>query len=272
MQKENVSLDKKKHISYSEFSNWIKCAHKHKVFYVDRSVSGQSTKFTVFGTAIHYVLEQILLHRKADKQYNNEYVDFFYKFNEELKNNKVELSEEDKFELSEQAKTLCPIISQSLIKEFGSNYEVIGVEEQLYEPLDNSDYNFKGYIDAVIKSNDKYYILDAKSCSWGWTATKKTDKITTYQLTFYKNFFARKYKIPLKNIETYFFLLKRTAKPDNNVEFVRATSGDKKISNALKLLEKTLLNIKNKIYVKNLLHCEQCELWHTEWCKHVYYK
>jgi hypothetical protein len=45
----------------------------------------------------------------------------------------------------------------------------------------------------------------------------------TYQLTFYKYFYAQKHGIDQKNIETHFALLKRIAKKDQ-VEIFRVTS------------------------------------------------
>ena len=46
-----------------------------------------------------------------------------------------------------------------------------------------------------------YYILDWKTCSWGWRSDKKRDQLTTYQLTLYKHYFAKKHNIDPKNIK-----------------------------------------------------------------------
>ena len=74
----------------------------------------------------------------------------------------------------------------------------------LYVPIKeytNGDYNFKGYIDLVLKTKDgKYHIIDWKSCSWGWDARRKADIMTTYQLTLYKHYFAIKHNIKPENI------------------------------------------------------------------------
>ncbi len=59
--------------------------------------------------------------------------------------------------------------------------------------------DFKGFIDLVIKTPDgKYHVIDWKTCSWGWDMKKKTDKMMAYQLSFYKNYFAKKHNIDLK--------------------------------------------------------------------------
>ena len=139
----------------------------------------------------------------------------------------------------------------------------------MFETIDN-DFDFKGFIDLVIKTPDgKYHVLDWKTCSWGWQSKRKSDAMTTYQLTFYKHYFAQKHNIDPKNIETYFALLKRTAKKDN-VEIFRVTSGTKKTENALNLLNKALHNIKKNFHPKNKSACQtpfgMCEFSNTEHC------
>ena len=128
------------------------------------------------------------------------------------------------------------------------------------------DYKFKGYVDLVLKTGDgKYHVIDWKTCSWGWNYKKKNDKMITYQLTYYKHFFAKKYDIDPKKIETHFALLKRTAKKDK-VEIFKVTSGEKKTENALNFLEKAIYNIINKNYLKNRLSCGRCEFYKTKHC------
>ena len=75
----------------------------------------------------------------------------------------------------------------------------------------------------------------------------------------------KKHNIDLKDIETYFALLKRTAKK-NHVEIFRVTSGNKKQDNALSLLNKALFNIKKKRYIKNRSACAKCEFHKTKEC------
>jgi hypothetical protein len=89
--------------------------------------------------------------------------------------------------------------------------------------------------------------------------------MVTYQLTLYKIFFAQKHNIDLKDIETYFALLKRTAKKDQ-VEIFRVTSGSKKRENALNLLKLALFNIKKKRFIKDRRSCVKCEFNKTKEC------
>jgi len=255
------------HISYSAFKIWNECPHKHKLSYIDRIKGFEGNEYTAFGSAIHSVCENALINENLDEKAH-----FQEQFLEELKS----LPEEVRANLNKslvndmrtQGDILAPL-AIPFLKEFFGDFEVVSVEEQLFETIDN-DFDFKGFIDLVVKTPDgKYHILDWKTCSWGWKPKRKSDAMTTYQLTFYKNYFAQKHNIDPKNIETYFALLKRTAKKDN-VEIFRVTSGPKKTKNALNLLNKALHNIKKDFHPKNRSACQtpfgMCEFYNTEHC------
>ena len=159
-------------------------------------------------------------------------------------------------------------IDNGLLKYF-DNYEVFSVEEKLMLPikeLKDLGYEFKGYIDLVLKTEDgKYHIIDWKTCSWGWDAKKRSDKYITYQLTLYKKFFCEKHNIDPKLVETHFALLKRTAKKDH-VEIFRVTSGPRKIQNATDLLVKGVRTINSGVHFKNRNSCGYCEFKNTKHC------
>ena len=132
--------------------------------------------------------------------------------------------------------------------------------------LEGTNYNFKGYIDLVLKTNDgKIHIIDWKTCSWGWDARKKADKMIVYHLVYYKHYYAQKHNVDPENIEVHFGLLKRTAKK-NHVELFKTTSGKKRTENAIKFLVHALYNVNNKNYVKNRTACGNCEFYKTKHC------
>ena len=168
-----------------------------------------------------------------------------------------------------QGNNIIPEIEDALNNYF-DNYEVLAVELPLMEDIDGQDdYKFKGFIDAIVKTDDgKVHIFDWKTCSWGWDAKKRSEPMVTYQLTLYKHYFCQKMDVDPKDVETHFALLKRTASK-NRVEFFRVTSGPRKTQNALKLVDKALYNIKNKRYIKNRLSCTGgygCKFYKTEHC------
>ena len=235
------------HISFSELKDWVHCAFYHKLTRVDKIDGFTGNEYTAFGSAIHSVCEKKLLNETVED-------DFFVK---ELKKNISELDEEHEvnkklvLDMIGQGKRIIPEI-QSALDSYFEEYEVMAVEMPLFEPiLDEEDYHFKGYIDAIVATPDgKIHIFDWKTCSWGWDAKKRSEPMVTYQLTLYKHYFCQKMNVNPKDVETHFALLKRTASK-NRVEFFRVTSGPRKTQNALKLLNKALYNIKNKRYIKN---------------------
>lgn len=256
-------MSEKKHISFSEMKYWNFCPYYHKLVYIDGIKGFTGNIFTAFGTALHAVCEKVVLKEVEEYDSSKFFVDQFVKELTSLD----ETPDDDSIEqFMNQGLDLAPIAIPELKKKFGE-FEIIGVEERLYEPIEDMDYNFKGFIDLVIKTTDgKYHIIDWKSCSWGWDSRKKTDPMVVYQLVLYKNFFAQKYGIDLDKIEAHFALLKRTAK-NNKVEFIRTTTGKKRMKNSIDLLNKSVYNIKKKNHFKNRLKCSNCEFNHTEHCK-----
>jgi hypothetical protein len=252
------------HISFSELKDWVHCPFYHKITRVDKIEGFQGNAYTAFGTAMHSVCEKKLLHEEMSD-------DFFIK---ELKKNIADLDDDVKIDkklvldMMGQGKRIIPEI-QDALDDYFEEYEVLGSEIELYEPIENEEYNFKGYIDAVVTTPDgKIHIFDWKTCSWGWDAKKRSEPMVTYQLTLYKHYFCQKMNVDPKDVETHFALLKRTANK-NRVEFFRVTSGPRKTENALKLLNKAIYNIKNKRYIKNRLSCTSgygCKFYRTEHC------
>ena len=246
------------HISFSELRNWKQCPFYHKLTYVDKIAGFVGNEFSAFGRAIHDSCEKLLLKGDDGKMYGF----FINKFEKEIED--LLLKEVD--QMVTQGENILPSILPG-IKEYFEDFEVVSTEEQLMVSMEEFEgYKFKGFIDLVIKTpDDKYHIIDWKTCGWGWDSRKRSDPMVTYQLTLYKHYFAKKHNIDPKNIETHFALLKRTAKK-NNVELFRVTSGPKKTQNALNLLLKAVYNISKKRFIKNRLACAKCEFYKTEHC------
>ena len=250
------------HISYSEMKDWAFCAFYHKLTRIDKIQGFKGNAFTAFGTAVHSICERKLLKKRATEE---TFVQEFEKCLEKLDDD-VQIDQKLVDDMRYQGQLIVPEIEGALGNYF-EDFEVVAVELPLHEPIgDEADYNFKGFIDAIVKTPDgKYHVFDWKTTSWGWDAKRRGDAITTYQLTLYKHFLSKKMEIDPKCIETHFALLKRTAKKIR-VEFFRVTSGPRKTENALNMLSKALYNIKNKRYIKNRLSCNKCNFRHTEYC------
>ena len=255
------------HISFSELKCWNDCAYKHKLMYIDRVQVFKGNEYTAFGKALHEVCEHGI--KDPSIKLDEYFLDCFEKeINRldqipELRQNLIE-------SMFEQGPRLALRGIPALKKEFGA-FKIISTEERLQEKISFfNSFDFKGFIDLVIQTEDgKYHIIDWKTCSWGWDSKKRSDPMITYQLTLYKHFFAEKHNIDPKDIETYFALLKRTAK-NNMVEIFRVTSGKKKTENALNLVNKALYNISRGFHIKNRLSCIRdygCEFYKTKHCQ-----
>jgi hypothetical protein len=258
------------HISYSELKNWCKCPWYHKLVHLDKIGGFEGNEYTAFGTALHNVCENKLLKESIDE------VEFFeLSFLEELKklpeNVRANWRKDLIAQMREQGKVLAKLVIPELGNYFADGYKVLATEEKLMEKIEDTGYDFKGFIDLVVHTPDnKVHIIDWKTCSWGWDTKRRSEPMTTYQLTLYKNYYAQKYDVDVSDIETHFALLKRTAKKDQ-VEIFRVTSGPKKTKNALTVLNNALHNISNKNFIKNRLACQDrfgaCEFFNTEHCR-----
>jgi len=277
------------HISFSELKEWTVCPWKHKLNYIDKINEFKGNEHTAFGTALHSVCETIVKEHVNNQQNTNLEAQFEQEFLgnlRKIKEDKPDITFNSGLVVSmrEQGKHLIKFILPALKQNFGK-FKLITTEEKLYEPIQDQDENnankgedsenqvenFKGFIDLVIyvPKDNKYHIIDWKTCSWGWDSRKKTDKMITYQLTLYKHFWCKKHNKDYNDVTTHFALLKRTARK-NQVEIFKVSNGAKKISNALKLLDKSIYNIKKKNYIKNRLSCYgkygMCEYYKSEHC------
>ena len=252
-----------KHVSFSQLKDWHFCPFYHKLVRIDGLKGFRGNTFTAFGNAIHDTCESMLT-EGLDRPYDF-FLERFGKVLNELRSDGIEIDDGLVEKMEEQARPLVELVLPELEEYFGE-YEVVSAEELLYEDIDDSELKYKGYIDLVLRTPDgKTHVIDWKSCSWGWDSRKKSDPMVTYQLTFYKYFYARKHGLDPKDVETHFALLKRTAK-QNNVELFRVTSGQIKTNNALNFLNKAIYNIQKDKHIKNRLSCSKCDFYKTEHC------
>jgi len=268
LQNNKESLHITEYISFSGIKDWDFCPRYYKLTRIDKVYKFDGNMHTAFGSAVHSALETLVSERNnKDRAYAVEVSknQFLTAFNNDIERLKLDPESKDIKNMYSQADILLGGVLDFMKSRFG-NYEVVAIEEELNEGIDSEKYGdikYKGYIDLVIRTKDgKIHIIDWKTCSWGWPWKKKSDPMTTYQLTYYKNFFAKKYNFDLKKVETCFILLKRTAKKDN-IEVVRISSGEKKTENALKLLDTAIYNIDRGNHIKKKTSCHNCDLWKT---------
>lgn len=161
--------------------------------------------------------------------------------------------------------------------------KVLYNEHELYIPITTNimTISFKGFIDMIIKTKDKrgkdiVYIIDFKTCSWGWNREKKTDKDLQYQLMLYKHFFSKKFDIDPKSIRTAFVLLKKTpVKNASVIDFFPVSAGSVSVQHALDELNKDLVKLKKcadtNNFKKDRKFCKNkygsiCPYFNTDYC------
>lgn len=259
------------YVSYSSIKDWKFCPQYYKITRIDGVPAGRDSIHTAFGKALHSTLEKVF---KQEKEGSFDYAkDFSENFTKEIislpEEIRKDISEKDLKDFHEQGKELS-VLALPAMQEYLGDFEYISAEENIMEDIEEykiDDYKFKGFIDLILRSkkDNVYHIVDWKTCSWGWETQKKNDAMVTYQLTYYKHFFGKKMNIPADKIETHFGLLKRTAKKDK-VEIFRVTSGDKKVNNALKLLQECVYNVDHDRFVKNKMSCSKCKFHKTQHC------
>ena len=257
------------HISFSELAKWDFCPYARKLIYEDKVKKFKGNIFTGFGSAIHSVCEKYFeSNRELDKKFF--FGEMFRKELKRLERTGEQFTVKQITDFYNQGLAIVEELDQAFDDYFGDDFEFIKAEDTQMERIGDftvADYKFKGYIDLIIKTKDgKYHIIDYKSCSWGWDAKKRSDRMVTYQLTLYKRYWSQKMGIPMDMIETHFALLKRTAKVGDKVEVFRVTSGPRKTTNALNLLKKALYNVSTSNHVKNRLSCGRCEFRNTKHC------
>lgn len=193
-------------ISYSEFSKYSECGHRHLIEKFLKLSTEPPSIHLIFGNSVHLAIESGV------------------KFNLELEK-RITLFEEtflkemmDKMINSPDYAFVKMFLEQGInilkslkIEKIFEKYELIGVEIPLYEKM-FKNYFFKGFIDLVLKYKDsgRYLIIDWKTSGEPWDVSKKKkNEVFMSQMRFYKYFYSTKYSIPIELIDCKYVVLNR---------------------------------------------------------------
>jgi hypothetical protein len=261
-----LTMEKKKnYISFSELLTWYECHFKHKLKYIDQIVLDGPNENTEFGQILHDILENYL----KTKQLPN--------FEEEKKKLTEAFSKLPNFQKLEEERenwqdVLEPIVTQipSFMEKTFPGWEFVAAEYEMFEPIENeTGYFFKGFIDGIIKCDNKYHIIDWKGSKDWWDKSKFTDPKKYLQLVLYKHFYSIKNNIPLDQIECGFIVLRRKTPKSNKDRclYIPIEVKEKELKEAENLIKKFFINIRKHYYTKNRSSCRFCPYYGTEWCK-----
>lgn len=274
---EQFEQEKGEYLSWSAVKDWNTCPFYFKLTKIDEIDGFKGNIHTAFGNGVHWTAERSVSSPDDETLVLSDmFTENFNKAISELPSKEqgdIQTEGTKEFGLHKEMKTqgreLVHFLIPALDKYFGK-WELIAVEERFYEKCEFYDFNdffFKGFIDLIIKTEDgRYHIIDWKTCGWGWTPKQKADKMNTYQLITYKHFFCQKYGIDPKNVETHFALCKRTNATDKRVELFKTTSGSRKMTNALNLLNTAVYNVEHGNHIKRKTSCRTCKFQGTEHC------
>lgn len=265
----------KPHVSFSEVSNWRSCGWRHKLDYIDKVAPQIPSVHMDFGTSVHATIENFVHTRQIDNkilltQLHQLWVEHAGKLPPETPP-ELQYTPETLKTFAQQGKSILRDVPQFFDTQF-PGWTAIDAEHLLYERLsDHPEHAFKGFIDIVIQAPNKQgqpviWVIDAKTCSWGWKSEKKNDVQLRAQLVLYKNFWTNKTGTDPSTVKCGFLLLKRTAKPGAHCELVRAYVGEVTTKHTLKVVNDMVTSVKKGVAIKNRTSCKFCPHFQTPNC------
>lgn len=196
----------KVHISFSEFSKYQSCGHRHLVEKYLKLVEEETSIHLIFGNSIHKAIE---LGIKEKSTVEERVLTFREDFSREMHNNLKNSPDFNELEnYLDQGENIIRTLSTEKILE---KYNVVGVELPLYEKI-YGIFHFKGFIDLILqdKKSKRYVIIDWKTSGEAWDVSKKKKDITFMaQMRLYKYFFARKQGVNFDEIDCKYVVLNR---------------------------------------------------------------
>src|SRR5210317_33620 len=253
-----IDYRREKNVSASQILMYDTCPHQWKLSKIDKLQVYTPSVHTVFGTAMHEVIQDWLhiMYSQSAKAANE--VDL----REQLKLKMREVYEKERKKTKEAFTTADDLNSFFLdgvqildyLKKKRSSYFsmkntfLAGIETDIVQEIRPNVY-FKGYIDLVFynKLADTYTIIDIKTSTRGWTDYDKKSDAKIAQILLYKEFFAKQFNVDVDQINVEYFILRR--KINEDAEFVarrvqewRPASGKVKRGKAVKLLNEFVDN------------------------------
>jgi len=208
-------------VSYSQYSLWNQCPYQWKLQYVDKIKTSEPSIHTIFGSAMHEVIQLYLgcmynfTAKEADQQNLEDLLrrkmkEFYEK--EIVETEKLHLvKKEDMVEFYEQGLEIIEWFRKKRNQYFSKrSWTLLGIEERLAIPI-RGDLHFLGFLDVVMKDeiSGKIKIIDIKTATMGWNKYQKADAVKSDQLLLYKEYYAKKHNVPVDMIDIEFLIFKR---------------------------------------------------------------
>lgn len=226
--KKEIDYSFQKSISYSQTLAYNTCPHQWALKYVKGLQEYKPSIHTVFGTAVHEVMQEWLtelyegtVKRSNEMDLSQLLQDKLYKLygEEKEKYGQHFSTSEELYEFHNDGVAILEYVRKKRASYFSTKYyKLVGVEIPLVHQIAENVF-FKGYIDIVLydEQDDKYIILDIKTSTSGWNDYAKKDDKKLAQLLLYKEFLAKQFNIDVEKVDVKYFIVKR--KVPANPEF-----------------------------------------------------
>jgi hypothetical protein len=295
--KRDIDWANEKSVSYSQFSMYSECPKKWSLQYVEGHKQFTSTIHTVFGTALHEVIQHYLTvmyeqsGTAADKINTSEM--FEDTLREEytkqyIANNKQHFSSPDELrEFYDDGIEIIRDFAKNRGKHFSKRgWHLVGVEIPIvlspHQELQNVVY--QGYLDIVMyhEPTNRIQIIDLKTSTKGWNDKQKKDEIKQFQLIFYKKYFSQHFNFPEENIDVEFFIVKRKLFESEDfvikrIQIFKPAAGKIKMKKATEAMNKFIEEAFDENGYKKVEHqptindnCKWCPFFKTHLCSITY--
>lgn len=220
-----IDYTSQKSISYSQTLSYNTCPHQWALSYIKGLQIYKPSIHTVFGTALHEVVQEWLTELYEGSVKKATEMDLGALLEEKLYT--IYAQEKEKYgehfsssaELSEfhnDGVEILKYVKKKRSAYFGTKYlKLVGVEIPLLHQLADNIF-FKGYIDIVLydTQDDRYIIFDIKTSTSGWSEYAKKDDKKIAQLLLYKEFLAKQFSIDVEKVDVKYFIVKRKVPDD----------------------------------------------------------
>lgn len=285
-QPQEINYAYQKNVSYSQFSMYRSCPKKWSLQYKDGIKVFTSTIHTVFGTALHEVLQHYLdvMYEQSGVAADREnLVEMFenalreeYKAQYKKNGNQHFSSAEELREFFEDGIEIIRTFAKKRSQYFNKKgWYLVGCEVPIVV-TPNKRYNnviYQGYLDVVMyhEPTNTFKIIDIKTSTKGWNDKTKKDENKQFQLILYKKFFSEQFGIPVENIDIEFFIVKRKVydHPDfviPRIQTFKPASGKVKLNKATKALNEFIEEVFNKDGYKEKEHEPNASKWNCGFC------
>ena len=213
-------------VSFSQYSTYSTCPRMYKHQYIDKLGESSANIHTIFGTAMHEVIQHYLsvFYGVSKKQANELNLDkmLLEKLKTEFLTEKEKMSEGTpctQLELEEffgDGRRILEWFVKHIEKFYTkSGYELVAIEMPLNYEI-KTGVHFIAFIDIVLREigSGEIIIIDLKTSTNGWNKYQKEDKIKNAQILIYKKFYSDLFGVPMQNIKVEFQIMKRKLMED----------------------------------------------------------